>query len=141
MKKEPQFLNIPDISVHKILGKSLIFRRPKQRRAVRLKGYLVFYSKVLGREVIVPEGFISDGASVPQLFWNLFPPFGMYLESAIVHDYLCVRGHKKEAYCNSIQTHLVFLEAMRAQDIGRIQRGIMFCAVFCFGPKFRRHVV
>ncbi len=36
----------------------------------------------------VPAGFVSDGASVPRLFWPLFPPMGRYFKAALVHDYL-----------------------------------------------------
>lgn len=39
--------------------------------------------------VTVPKGFLTDGASIPRIFWFLFPPFGRYMDAAIVHDYLC----------------------------------------------------
>ena len=38
--------------------------------------------------VEIPNGFITDFASVPRLFWNIFPPIGNYRNAAIVHDYL-----------------------------------------------------
>ncbi|WP_442908701.1 DUF1353 domain-containing protein, partial [Hydrogenovibrio sp. 3SP14C1] len=34
----------------------------------------------------VPEGFISDGATVPRIFWPIFPPIGRYLKATLVHD-------------------------------------------------------
>lgn len=39
--------------------------------------------------VTIPLGFLTDGASVPRVFWNLLPPWGQYGNAAIVHDYLC----------------------------------------------------
>lgn len=39
--------------------------------------------------VYVPRGYLTDGASVPRIFWNLIPPWGKYGQAAIVHDYLC----------------------------------------------------
>ncbi len=42
-----------------------------------------------GLIVILPKGFISDGASVPNFFHRVFPPFGMYLGAAFVHDWYC----------------------------------------------------
>jgi Protein of unknown function (DUF1353) len=36
----------------------------------------------------VPPGFVSDLASVPQLFWSILPRTGRYALAAIVHDYL-----------------------------------------------------
>jgi hypothetical protein len=41
-----------------------------------------------GFEVNIPAGFITDLASVPRLFWRIFPPYGKYTKAAIVHDYL-----------------------------------------------------
>jgi hypothetical protein len=41
------------------------------------------------KEWIVPEGYITDGASVPRIFWSIFPPNRpLYLSAAVVHDYL-----------------------------------------------------
>ena len=36
----------------------------------------------------VPYGFKTDLASTPRLIWWLYPPFGKYIEAAIVHDHL-----------------------------------------------------
>ena len=40
----------------------------------------------------VPEGFVTDGASVPKLLSNIFPPTGEYLPAAVVHDLLYRTG-------------------------------------------------
>lgn len=40
------------------------------------------------RPVEVPAGFVTDLASVPQIFWNILPPQGRYAYPAIIHDYL-----------------------------------------------------
>ena len=40
----------------------------------------------------VPEGFVTDGASVPRIFWSVFPPVGRYFVAAIVHDYALEQG-------------------------------------------------
>ncbi|MGT3245452.1 DUF1353 domain-containing protein, partial [Yersinia enterocolitica] len=36
----------------------------------------------------VPTGYVTDLASVPRVFWALFPPHGRYAKAAIIHDYL-----------------------------------------------------
>ncbi len=41
------------------------------------------------RWVDIPLGYLTDGASVPQMFWNIIPPWGRYGQAAVVHDYLC----------------------------------------------------
>ncbi|GAB3892339.1 hypothetical protein GCM10028803_05060 [Larkinella knui] len=38
-------------------------------------------------EIIVPEGFVTDFASVPTLFWGLFPPIGRHNRGSLLHDY------------------------------------------------------
>lgn len=41
------------------------------------------------KEWVVPSGYITDGASVPRIFWSFFPPNRPeYLSAAVVHDYL-----------------------------------------------------
>jgi hypothetical protein len=38
--------------------------------------------------VRVPVGFVTDFASIPQVFWQLLRPDGLYGYAAIVHDWL-----------------------------------------------------
>ena len=42
-------------------------------------------------EVTVPEGFITDGATIPLMFRRLFSPTGAYFGAAIVHDYILAK--------------------------------------------------
>ncbi len=37
--------------------------------------------------ILIPEGFIFDGASIPRLLWWLFSPVGILLIPALIHDY------------------------------------------------------
>lgn len=39
-------------------------------------------------KISVPAGFITDFASVPNVFWTLLPAWGKYGKAAVVHDYL-----------------------------------------------------
>ena len=39
-------------------------------------------------EVNVPEGFVTDLASIPRVFWSILRPDGEYTYPAIIHDYL-----------------------------------------------------
>ena len=41
-----------------------------------------------GRVIEVPQGFETDGASVPRFLWWLLPAWGTYSRAAVVHDYL-----------------------------------------------------
>jgi hypothetical protein len=40
------------------------------------------------KEVYVPEGFVTDLASIPRLFWQILRPVGRHAFAAVVHDYL-----------------------------------------------------
>lgn len=39
--------------------------------------------------VYVPAGYLTDGASVPQIFWSVIDRWGAYGQAAVVHDILC----------------------------------------------------
>lgn len=48
---------------------------------------LVFTSRTLG-VLVVPAGFLTDLASIPQVFQSFLSKIGPYDEPAVVHDYL-----------------------------------------------------
>lgn len=42
------------------------------------------------KDIYIDEGFRTNGANVPRLFWWIFPPNSPeYLSAVVVHDYLC----------------------------------------------------
>lgn len=90
--------------------------------------------------IVVPEGFVSDLASVPKFLWWLFPPQGKgtkegaYATSCLLHDYLCERFHKglnTRKYADEI-----FLEAMLSVGINKKLAKILYLAVRLFA-KFK----
>lgn len=40
------------------------------------------------RRLIIPAGFICDGASVPKILWHFMLPDGLHRAAALVHDFL-----------------------------------------------------
>lgn len=56
-----------------------------------LKGDRYKLNKTLTyKDVTVPEGYRTNGADIPRIFWSIFPPNKSdYLPAVIVHDYLC----------------------------------------------------
>lgn len=80
----------------------------------------------------VPVGAMSDGASVPQIFWTLYPPFtGQYRSGAMVHDYYCqVRTRSWR------DTHKVFYNAMLTAGVTERSAKVMYGAVYYFGPRW-----
>lgn len=154
-----QFLVEPELDFGHLLKKrpawlAWLFGELAVRQTVRLKGPLVYRSHYLKKWVTINAPYRSDGASVPQVFWNIFPPFGDYLLAAIIHDYFCDLGHEDKSPINWLVAARLFLEAMTAchaklanQSIKPpslvvkirrwTRRHAMFLAVICAGPRFR----
>lgn len=50
------------------------------------------------RDVVVPMGYITNGADIPRIFWSIYPPNRSdFLPGVIIHDYLCDKGEYKKA--------------------------------------------
>ena len=75
------------------------------------------------RDIRIPKGFVTDGASVPRIFWSIFPPNRTdYLPCAIIHDYLCdLEVYKKADRC--------FLECLKHLRVSKFATYTMFIAV------------
>lgn len=95
--------------------------------------------------VVAHKGFVTDLASIPQVFWNIFPPFGNYSEAAITHDYLyrtggdaywvVVDGVPLPIKLSRAEADLVFKLGMKAKGVGLITRTILYTAVKVLGKK------
>lgn len=99
-----------------------------------------FYTgpKENGEVITIPQGFVTDGATVPRLFWGLIPPWGKYGQAAVVHDYLCMGGVIHDTVLNTnylpprAETDLIFLEAMTVLKVNWLTREIMYGAVVAY---------
>ncbi len=40
-----------------------------------------------GQRIVIPKGFIFDGASIPRLFWGILSPTGILLIPGLIHDF------------------------------------------------------
>lgn len=105
--------------------------------AIRLNRDFFFADSQHCDDVCIPAGFVSDGASVPRLLWRVFPPFGKYLEAAVVHDWFCVLGKRGESPIDSVAAAKVFREAMEVCGVAKWRRLAMYWAVRIGGPKFK----
>lgn len=51
------------------------------------------YKDFLFHGVLIPKGFVTNGANIPRLFWSLFPPNSPeYLSAVVLHDYMCAKS-------------------------------------------------
>jgi hypothetical protein len=82
---------------------------------------------------VAPAGLISDGASIPQIGWTIVGgPFeGKYRNAAVIHDFEC--EHK---YHTWESVHEMFYFAMRASGVNEVKAGLMYYAVYQFGPRW-----
>lgn len=91
-----------------------------------------YWSSVLGREIVVPNGFVTDFESVRGL-----PPFGYWLLStpndrpAVVHDYLYRTAEDPRKKCDE-----TFYEAMDVENYPGYRRYIMYYGVRAAGWYF-----
>ena len=119
--------------------------------------YDAYASKVLGRDhwrvltpfsykidqeswVTIPAGYLTDGASVPRLFWNMIPPWGAYGQAAVVHDLLC---EYLSVVRNGVPTKItraecdnVLNQAMQNLGVPTTQRLMIYGAVCAYRVTF-----
>jgi len=46
-----------------------------------------WHFKLNGMDLVIPKGFIFNGASIPKYFWSWVSPTGILLISGMIHDY------------------------------------------------------
>jgi len=90
----------------------------------------LWYITKVGVRIIVPKGFLTDGASIPRLAWRIIgSPFtGKYTGGSLVHDWLYHTQTCTRSYADSI-----FKEAMEVSGVSWLKRNSMWLAVRTFG--------
>ncbi|MBD3351722.1 MAG: DUF1353 domain-containing protein [Candidatus Lokiarchaeota archaeon] len=81
-----------------------------------------------GDTITVSVGFVTDFASVPRIFWSIFPRWGKHGNAAVIHDYLYWSQDRSKDEADKI-----FLEAMVVLKVPRWKRRCMYLAVKYFG--------
>lgn len=90
-----------------------------------LTGNCIYESDLWPELIIVPEGFITDLASIPRIFRFLIIKNGRHRAAAIVHDYLCRLG----MLFDRVLADKIFLEAMKLKKVPKLRRWAMYAAV------------
>ena len=83
--------------------------------------------------ISIPEGFLTDGASVPRIFWSICPKWDNSHHAVILHDYLCEYGI---AHVDGVATvidrshaNYLFLQALKFDGLSKIKCSMMYAAV------------
>jgi hypothetical protein len=76
-------------------------------------------------KIIVPKGFVTDFASIPQPLWSFgLSPHGQYSRAAVIHDYLYwAQG------CTRIQSDRLLLIAMKESAVKAFDEFVIFQGV------------
>jgi hypothetical protein len=86
----------------------------------------------------VPEGFETDFASIPRLFWPVIGhPAGRYAQAAALHDRLYGTG----AAGSRARADAVFMEGMAVLGVPRWRRWLMWAGVRLGGADAYREAV
>ena len=79
----------------------------------------------------IPAGFVSDGSTVPRLFWGIFPAVSSYFWATVLHDYLLSIG------TNRMKADIAFKEAMAHENVSKpvIFVKLFFVTIYGFIKK------
>lgn len=110
----------------------------------RLWRGLRFRSDIAGGVIVLPDGMISDLASIPGVLQNLLENDDPRISGgAWVHDYLCdtcgkiaLEDGKKIRLSHTQAAAILAHEAMHDLGAGILLRNAVFEAVNNFGPQF-----
>jgi hypothetical protein len=80
--------------------------------------------------VTVPTGFVTDFASIPQIFWSALKPDGEYAYAAVVHDYLYWKQDRPRDEADEI-----LKLAMQDLKVGALTVNAIYEAVHLFGGQ------
>lgn len=89
--------------------------------------------------ILIPKGFSTDFASVPQAFWWLIPPHGRAAMPSVWHDYLY---QWTQHDMTRFQVDSMWLMMLQKSGVPGWQRRLMYAYVRVLGwrnwNKFRR---
>lgn len=97
----------------------------------RLLAPLVYWSQLTQASIVVPDGFVTDFASVPRVWFAYLLTGNTAHAPAVVHDYLYRTRLYPRELCDK-----VFLEAMESVDVPEWRRNLIFSGVRLGGSVY-----
>lgn len=94
-----------------------------------------FYVLLEGLELCIPEGFITDLASVPRLPFVYLALAGRGHKAAVLHDWLYRRGIYSRLQCDQYYYH-----GLRANGVGYFHAKAMYLGVRAGGVAYYNKV-
>ena len=92
-----------------------------------------FYMNKSGVIISIAEGYETDLASIPRVFWRVIAPFELSISAPLVHDYLYGNGGvAQNQVLTREETDKLFLKIMEAEGVPWWRRKIAYRAVRMF---------
>jgi hypothetical protein len=106
------------------------------RGSSRLFMVVALFRVITSKGVIgVPAGFITDGASIPEMFWSILSPFGPWFHAALFHDWGYSRNNTT---LTRAEVDAIFKELMFNIGVPWLKRETIYRAVRLFGASSYR---
>lgn len=82
-------------------------------------------------DLLIPDGYITDLASIPRLLWRIIAPFELSIAAPLVHDFLYQNGGCRTFTRSDVD--LIFLWIMEKEGVVWWRRNLAYPAVRVFG--------
>lgn len=86
--------------------------------------------------IYIPEGYLTDGASVPRWLWVLIPPWGNHGKASVVHDYLCeylqVWKNGERVKISRSECDQILYKCLVTTGVGKVKAKAMYAAVVAY---------
>ena len=92
-----------------------------------ISDFIVYISKY--DTIIIPAGFWTDLASIPQIFQNILPVLDRHLRAAVLHDFMYYAQRLNGKKITRAKADKIFLEAMKTCGVGWLKRWTIYSAV------------
>lgn len=82
-------------------------------------------TEYVGRDDVfhIPDGFRTDLATIPRIFWAALPPNGVYERAAVLHDFGCVSLLRGDCPLSSRDVDGLFRRVVREeQELDKFRR-------------------
>ena len=123
--------------MRKMEKSKLILEQISNGKAVLMQDYV--YS-INGYDIKVFRGFITDGASVPKSLQWLYNPYGKYIKSAVVHDYLYSVYNNtgiNRTLADKIFKHIMKETGVDDRTVRRFYAAVKYFGVTSWKPKLK----
>ena len=145
MGKQPVFkmANLPKwepyIPIKALYSKDDVYKTPKELSIHDWDGITVKITNLwkveyshgdLAFRMDIHPGFITDGGSIPKMFWNIISPFGRGLFGYLVHD-----GLYGTHYTSRKDADIVLYDIHSLTDVGYTKSNMIYQSVNWFGSK------